>query len=182
MKPKPETGAEKPRKQKHDHLEALLKREGTYIGTGTNHENKEFRGDMRMRGVVNSKGVGLRYKCVGTDGVEFNKDTMLYNKDTILYSEELTVICYDSDNKLCLYTLNSNISNMAKFDLRRFRQVSPEHQIYIFGFGDAEDKNIFREEITIELFENGDIGYNYSWGEAGGIFLSRSTIRMKKIS
>lgn len=182
MKSRPETGStEKPKKQKHEHIDLLLKREGTYMGMGTNHEEKEFRGEMKIRTIVNNKGISIRYKCVGMEGVEFNKDTMLYNKDTVLYNEEYTIVCNDSDNELCLFTLNSNVNTMAKFELRRFRHVSASHQLYIFGFGDPEDKNHFREEITIELWEDGDISYNYSWGEAGGIFLSRSTIRMKKI-
>ncbi len=91
------------------------------------------------------------------------------------------MICNDSENKLTLWTLNNNIGTMARFDLRRFRQVSPKHCLFIFGFGDPDDNNVFREEITIELWDEGDLSYNYSWGEAGGHFLSRSTVKMKKI-
>jgi hypothetical protein len=163
-------------------LDILTKRDGYYMGTGVNHENKEFQGTLTLRSIVNKKGVSLKYKAIGIEGNEFNKDTTLYNHETILYNEEYTLICYDSENKLTLWTLNNNIGTMARFDLRRFRQVSTKHCLFIFGFGDPEDNNIFREEITIELWEDGDIGYNYSWGEAGGHFLSRSTIRMKKTS
>ncbi len=162
-------------------LDILTKRDGNYMGLGINHENKEFRGTLRLKSVVNNKGVSLRYKAVGIEGNEFNKDTTLYNHETILYNEEYTLICNDSENKLTLWTLNNNIGTMARFDLRRFRQVSPKHCLFIFGFGDPEDNNIFREEITIELWDEGDLSYNYSWGEAGGHFLSRSTVRMKKL-
>lgn len=173
--------AEKQKKPKHDPLDVLRKRAGIYMGHGENHEKKAFKGDMELRNIVNNKGISMKYKAVGVDGVEFNKETNLYNLDTILYNEEWTLICNDSDNKLCLWTLNNNMGTMVKFDLRRFRQVSGKHQIFIFGFGDADDNTVFREEITIELWEDGDISYNYSWGEAGGIFLARSTVRMKKI-
>jgi hypothetical protein len=172
---------DKAKKQKHDQLDILRKRAGIYMGHGINHENKKFKGDLELRNVVNNKGVSLKYKAVGTDGVEFNKETTLYNSETILYNEEWTLICSDSDNKLCLWTLNNNIGTMAKFDLRRYRHVSNKHQLFIFGYGEADDNAVFREEITIELWDNGDLSYNYSWGEAGGMFLSRSTIRMKKI-
>ncbi len=162
-------------------LEVLAKRDGHYLGKGVNHENKEFQGTLALRSIVNKKGVSLKYKAIGVEGNEFNKDTTLYNHETILYNEEYTLICNDSENKLTLWTLNNNIGTMARFDLRRYRQVSPKHSLFIFGFGDPEDNNVFREEITIELWDDGDLSYNYSWGEAGGHFLSRSTVRMKKI-
>lgn len=167
--------------KKSDLLTPLLNRTGNYFGKGINHENKEFQGTLELRSIVNNRGVSVKYKAVGTEGIEFNKDTTLFNEDTVLYNEEYTVICNNNKNELTLWTLNNNIGTMAQFDLRRYRQVSSKRSIYIFGFGDPEDNNVFREEITIELWENGDLSYNYTWGEAGGHFLSRSTIRMKKI-
>lgn len=163
-------------------LEVLTKRDGKYVGIGTNHDNKEFKASLEVKSVVNNKGVSLRYSAVGTEGTEFNNPKVLYNKDTVLFNEEYTIICYDNENKLTLWTLTNSIGTMARFDLRRFRQVSPKHCLFIFGFGDPEDNTIFREEITIELWEDGDLSYNYSWGEAGGLFLARSNVRMKKIN
>ncbi len=168
--------------KKEDLIKVLVKCQGTYLGRGTNHENKEFQGTLVLKPIVNNRGVSMKYKAVGVDGDEFNKETTLYNKDTVLYNEEYTIVCYDSQNELSLWTLNNNIGTMARFDLRRYRQISGKRSLFIFGFGDPEDNNVFREEISIESWENGDLSYNYSWGEAGGLFLSRSTIRMKKIS
>jgi hypothetical protein len=163
-------------------LEHLVKFDGNYMGIGKNHEEKEFKATLEMRSVVSRKGVMMIYRAIGVDGTEFNKDITLYNRDTILFNEEATLICYDPENKLTLWTLNSNIGTMARFDLRRYRQVSSKHSLFIFGFGDPDDNNVFREEITIELWENGDLSYNYSWGEAGGHFLARSNVRMKRTS
>lgn len=162
-------------------LEHLVKHDGRYEGIGSNHEDKEFKGMLEVRSVVNNKGVTFRYKAIGLAGTEFNDPKALYNEDTVLYNEEYTIICNDNENKIALWTLNNNIGTLVRFDLRRFRQVSPKHAIFIFGYGDPEDNNIFREEITIELWENKDLSYNYSWGEAGGLFLARFSVRMKKI-
>lgn len=170
-----------PKSKKLNLLELLTKREGKYVGIGVNHEKKDFKGILEVKSVVNHKGVSFRYKAIGMAGTEFNKDTVLYNEETVLYNEEYTIICYDNENKLALWTLNNNIGTMVRFDLRRYRQVSPKHILFIFGYGDPDDNNIFREEITIELWDNDDLSYNYSWGEAGGHFLSRSSVRMKKI-
>lgn len=167
---------------KKDLIKVLINCEGTYLGSGTNHENKEFQGTLVLKPIVNNRGVSLKYKAVGMHGNEFNKETTLYNKDTVLYNEEYTIICYDSQNELSLWTLNNNVGTMERFDLRRFRRISGNRSLFIFGFGDPDDNSVFREEISIESWENGDMSYNYSWGEAGGHFLSRSTIRMKKIN
>lgn len=166
--------------KKTDPLALLVKREGNYLGEGVNHEKKKFRGRLDLLSVVDKKGVFINFSAVGIEGNELNSETSLYNSETVLYNEEASIICHDNKNNLTLWTLNSNIGTMARFDLRRFRQVSNKHSLMIFGYGDPEDKNVFREEITIELWDNNDLSYNYSWGEAGGLFLSRSTIRMNK--
>ena len=167
--------------KKHlDLLEVLMKRSGHYMGIGVNHEHKEFKGDFEIIPVVNKRGIHIKYKAVGTSGVEFNKHESLYNIDTILFNEEHTVIAYDNNNRLSLWTLNNNITTFIKFDLRRYKQVTPKRHLFIFGFGNPDNNNIYREEITIELWDNGDLSYNYAWGEPEGHFVSRSTIRMKK--
>ncbi len=178
MTPKDSKGTVK----KVDYIEILRKRAGNYMGQGVNHEHKKFKGNLELRSIVNDKGLSIKYKAIGIEGIEFNNETTLYNEDTILYNEEHSVICSDSNNQLSLWTLNNNIGTMVKFELRRFRQVSSKRSLFIFGYGDPEDNTVFREEISLELWENGDLSYNYSWGENGGHFLSRSTIRMKKTS
>lgn len=158
----------------------LAERSGSYTGTGKNQDNKEFSGTLELKTVANEKGISLKFSAIGTEGNEFNKNTNLYSKDTILFSEEWAIICYDSKNELALWSLNSSIGTMAKFHLRRFRQISGTRSLFIFGYGSPESNTIYREEISIELLENGELSYNYSWGESGGHFLSRLTVTMKK--
>ena len=169
--------------KKHPHLiDVLQKWTGHYKGIGLNHENKEFKGDLELSSIVNHRGLLIKYKSVGTSGIEFNKPESLYNIDTMLYNEEHTIIALDNINNLSLWTLNSSYNTFIKFDLRRYKQIIPKRHLFIFGFGNPKDFKIYREEITIELWENGDLGYNYAWGESEGHFVSRSTIRMKKTS
>ena len=99
-----------PKSKKINLLELLTKREGKYVGIGINHEKKEFKGLLEVKSVVNHKGVSFRYKAIGMEGTEFNKDTVLYNEETVLYNEEYTIICNDSENKLALWTLASRRS------------------------------------------------------------------------
>ncbi|MCX7877053.1 MAG: hypothetical protein N2510_00260 [Ignavibacteria bacterium] len=170
------------KKKKDDLIQILTERAGNYMGKGVNHENKEFKGNLELKPIIDNKGILLKYLAVGTEGTEFKKDSTLYNVETVLYNEEVTLICRDNNNEICLWTLNNNIGTLQKFELRRFRHVSKNRMIIIFGYGDKEDNQIFREEITVELWENGDLSYNYSWGESGGHYISRSTVRMKKTS
>ena len=135
----------------------LAERSVSYTGTGKNHDNKEFCGTLELGTIANNKGVSLEFRAVGTEGNEFNKDTNLYSRDTVLFSEESSIICYDSKNELALWSLNSNIGTMAKFHLRRFRQISGTRSLFIFGYGSPENNTIYREEISIELWENGEL-------------------------
>lgn len=161
-------------------LDILAKRTGHYMGIGINHENKEFKGDLELISIVNHKGLLIKYKAIGTSGIEFNRYESLYNLDTILYNEEHTIIAYDSANKLSLWTLSSNINTFVKFNLKRYKQIAPKRHLFIFGFGSQSDFKIYTEEIAMELWENGDISYNYTWGNPEGHFISRLTARMKK--
>lgn len=170
------------RKKRTDLIELLSERAGNYMGMGVNHEDKMFKGNLEIKPVIDSKGILLKYLAVGTEGTEFKKASTLYNVETVLYYEEVSLICRDNNNEICLWTLNNNVGTMQRFELRRFRNISRDRMVVIFGYGEKEDNEIFREEITIEFWENGDLSYNYSWGESGGHYISRFTIRMKKTS
>lgn len=172
---------DKKKKQKNIPLEPLTQRTGYYAGMGTNHENKEFRGELDLKSIINDRGVLIQYRAVGVQGVDFNNPENLYSRETVFFTEEATMICHDKNNHLALWTLNNSIGTMAKFDIRRYKEFSGKRHLYIFGFGDPEDNTVFREEISIELHEDGDISYNYSWGEPKGLFLSRTSIKMKKV-
>ncbi len=168
-------------KNKEEPLQILIKNAGFYTGFGVNHEDKQFKGLLEITPVINNKGVVIKYRAVGTTGDEFEKSVNLYSRDTILFSEEHSLIAHDNHNKLCLWTLNNNVPTVCVFKLRRFRRIPNDKTIFIFGFGDKDDDKIFREEIIIEIWDAGSIAYNYFWGEAGGHFLSRSQIIMRKL-
>jgi len=162
-------------------LEILLSCKGIYTGLGVNHEDVQFRGLLEIIPVVNDKGVNIKYRAVGIHGNEFDDLDNLFSSETVLFNEEHTLIAYNNHNKLCLWTLNYNVPTVCVFKLRRFRRIPGNKTIFIFGFGERSDEKIFREEISIEIWDAGNIAYNYYWGEAGGHFLSRSTVIMRKL-
>ena len=73
-----------------------------------------------------------------------------------------------------MWNLNNNSPGMAELELR-----TTDDGI-VFGIGDGNDGNTFREEIKIEL-DNDRIGYHYSWGMPGGEFAYRSGLKMNRV-
>ena len=164
-----------------DLLDIFIDRDGTYMGFGSDLDERRFRGDLEVKHIAGGKGIALKFTAVGMSGTEFNTHTTLFNEDTVLFNEEYATLAYDTENRLCLWVISSNIPTMVKFSLRRYREVSQDQHIFIFGFGDPDDGSVFREEITIEVSGDNEFAYNYSWGQSDGMFLARWSAIMKKI-
>jgi len=136
---------------------------GQYGGEGINHEDQTFTGEFVLSKSINS--FSISFKATGAKGE--------------LYHEERTTIALSTNEKPGLWSVNTNNPVMLQHDFRR--EVSePGVKKIIFGFGDTETLSSFREEITLEMYENGDLGYRYSWGMPGGEFRDRSGLRMVK--
>lgn len=148
-------------------LSLLGLKAGRYSGSGLNDGHQKFTGELHLTPVVNNYGVHIAYRAKGKDGT--------------IYSEEHTLISLNNENRLCLWTLNSNFHTTIAFDFKSHKRIPGVKDIIIFGYGNAEDNNLFREEIDIELFDNGELGYNYYWGMPDGEFVKRSSIKMRKV-
>lgn len=166
--------------KENDVLSLLIKFEGSYRGFGINNENKKFRGKLTIKPIVGNKGVYIHYTAIGTEAVNLNKPTNLYTKETAVYNEEHITIARDHENNLKMWSLNSNLGTMIIFDFRGMKYIAKQKHVLIFGYGTIEDNTMFREEITIELWDSGEIGYNYSWAEPRGLLLSRASVTLKK--
>jgi len=148
-------------------LSLLGLKAGEYSGEGLNDGHQKFTGKLVLMPVVNNYGVYVAYKATGKDGT--------------VYSEEHTLISLTNENKLCLWTLNSNFHTTITFDFKSHKRIPGVKDIIIFGYGNPDDNTIFREEIAIELFDDGNLSYNYYWGMPDGVFVKHSSITMKKI-
>ncbi len=146
-------------------LSLLGLKAGKYSGEGLNDGHQKFTGELILMPVVNNYGVHIAYKATGMNS-------------TVL-SEEYTLISLSNENKLCLWTLNSNFHTTITFDFKSHKRILREKDIIIFGFGNPDDNTIFREEISIELFDNGELSYNYYWGMPDGVFMKHSSVTMK---
>lgn len=150
-----------------DHLKMLNAASGTYLGNGLNHEDQAFTGTLNLRGLLDGRGTSIQFTAIGSDGK--------------LYHQEASTIAPTISENLALWNFNSNSPGLICHELRDTKPKSGALSSYTFSYNQASDINLFREEITLDIWENKDISYSYSWGMPGGDFKERSSARMSKI-
>jgi hypothetical protein len=50
----------------------------------------------------------------------------------------------------------------------------------VFGWGDSSDPATFREQITVRIYADGDLGLAWAWGVPGDEFAPRSEVRLTR--
>jgi len=154
-----------PAKKMINVLELLSDRTGKYSGEGIYDFEDKFKGYLELKSIIDNYGIQIKYKMIG-DGNE-------------KYHEENTLIALNGDNIVTLWTLNSDFHTNISFEIKDHKRAADKETI-IFGFSEAGHDDNFREEIIIDLYDNGEVGYNYFWGLPNGEFLSRSNCILKK--
>ncbi len=138
---------------------------GNYTGKGINHEKQEFQGTMVLDAIVGEKGILLSFIAKGEDGTIFH--------------EEKSTVCHSLESEtLTMWNLNSNMPGLVPHKLKEINERDWGLEL-VFGYNDRNDDKSFREEVKMELYSNGDVGYHYSWGMPGGDFAERSGVIMK---
>lgn len=143
-------------------LEELARRSGAYRGEGHNQDHEAFVGRLEVEPVVGARGIRVEFDAHGLDGTLFHR--------------EHTWIAPTPDGDLCLWTLNSNMPGVLCHRLRRDGGLDP--RVVTFGIGEVGDRAVYREEISIEIWNDGSLGYRYAWGLPSGKFEDRSSVRM----
>lgn len=143
----------------------LGKCSGYYEGQGINHEGEVFTGKLQIRSLLENRGFSLRFSAVGKDGT--------------IYHQEESTIAPSIGEKLTLWNLNTNTPGLVPHELRPENTKVGSIRTFTFGFNDPSDAKAFREEIALDVHDNGDLSYTYSWGLPNGEFKERSGVRMK---
>ena len=146
-------------------IEKLKSMKKKFIGEGINHEDQPFKASFEIYDKSEINGLSFVFEAKGNDGQPFHLESSLVGKNM--------------RGETCLWVLSSNHPGVFERPLRSEIKTSQGHQ-FIFGFGNKEDRNSFREEIHIELNEN-TIRYVYFWGMPGGDFAERSGCQMQAI-
>ena len=147
-------------------LQQLNQMVGSYAGEGINHEGQPFIGHFELVSLFNGRGFQVKFSATGKDG-------------TVYHNEEST-IAPSIQEILTLWNFNTNTPGLVPHELRRTNAKPGTLASLVFGFGTPDDKDGFREEVTLDIWDRTNLSYTYSWGLPGGEFLERSGVRMSK--
>ncbi len=148
-------------------LKQILAATGVYTGEGINHQNQKFQAEFSIEPVLAGRAARIHYRAKGFDGS--------------LYHEEVSTIAPTWDEKLILNNLNTNMPGTTAHVFTRRQAELGAKEGFVFNFNDPTDVRVFREEICLSLYANGDLGYRYSWGMPGSDFGFRSSVRLKRV-
>lgn len=151
-----------------DLFEALAEHTGQFNGQGTNHEDEDFEGRLSLAPLPGDRGVELRFTAAGDDGVVFH--------------EERAWIARDIEGKTRLWAVSDDTPGVVDHTLQY--ETEPEGAIaaYVFGHGDMDQGEAFRQELTLTLYEDGALGYAFAWGMPGEEVRPRSRVRLEPIT
>ena len=150
-------------------IEQLLARVGRYGGHGIDHDDQPFHGELELAPILGGRGLTLTYRAVGIDGT--------------VYHDERGWIAPDDAGRACFWSLSTSSVGVTCHQRRRPAPPAGEQATQatlIFGSGDPRDTSAMRIELAFDLWPEGDVGYRFSWGEPGGAFLPRSSVRMSR--
>ena len=145
-------------------IQIFSKYQGTFEGTGNNHEGQTFRGTFVAKSLFKDKGVAIQFTATGADGT--------------IYHEEQSVLSLTSHEAPALWVLSNNHPANTEHTFCETPTTPGAEMTFAFKYGDLEDPRQFREIITLDFWANGDLSYRYSWGLPGSDLKERSSVRM----
>lgn len=147
-------------------FEILSKTCGSYVGEGINHEGQAFTGRFLLKPILDGRGFAIEFSATRKDGT--------------VYHKEESRIAPSLGEKLTLWNFNTNTPGLVPHELRSLKPKSESIASFVFGFNQPTDSKSFREEVALDIWNNGEVSYTYSWGLPGGEFKERSGVRMRK--
>lgn len=140
----------------------LFSLRGRFAGRGMNHEGQSFTGVFEVK--PEGHRLSLSFTATGDDGTSFHTESSLIGRSL--------------SGPPALWVLSSNHPGVFERPLKRSSSADGR-SVYVFGFGEVEDRATFREEILLEI-DPASVRYVYSWGLPGGDFAERSGCRMQR--
>jgi hypothetical protein len=146
--------------------ELLVKATGSYAGSGINHEGENYSGFCILNSVMPKKLISVRSEAKGQKGEVFH--------------EEVSWIGRDLAGTLTLFVTSNNHPGITPHVFNRLEESQEGLKRIIFRFGNLDDVNSFREEVTFAIAADGSLQHQYAWGMPGGEFRPRSGSKMQK--
>jgi hypothetical protein len=145
-------------------LQVILSAAGSYGGEGVNHSAEHFTGQLELRVLEGGHAALLHYVATRVDGKHLHAETAL--------------IGLDGEGRLGLIPAMEELPSLLP---HRLLEVDTEEDGTLrltFSSGRRDDRNVFREEIGMEIDRIGRLlVYRHSWGLPGSEFGERSWCR-----
>ena len=129
-----------------------------------NEENEAFVGKLKVGVLEDGRAVMLSYTATLATG-------------KIVHTES-TLLAMGPNRKLCLWPVMSELPVVVPHEEISARTEPPNAVASVFGTGPRDDSSGFREEITVQLNNDGTLLYAHAWGLPGGAFEARSSCCM----
>jgi hypothetical protein len=143
-----------------DLIRALASGPKSFKGEGINHEGERFIGHLQVQPLVEGSAVLLSYIAKLPDGS--------------VVHEEASLVGRQQDGTLCLWPVMSELPAVCPHQ-QRSESSGEQTETVVFAFGDRDDRDAFREEISISVSQKGTLTYAHAWGLPGGEFADRSS-------
>ena len=143
-------------------VKRLMSLDQVFRGEGFNHEQERFAAQLRIEPIVDGRALLLRFQAMLLDGS--------------IAHEECTLLGAGPDGNLCLWPVMSELPTVLPHMHQPTAAVGGGR--FTFASGLRGDLSCFREEITIELGEDGSLTYSHAWGMPGEAIAPRSSVCM----
>lgn len=147
-------------------LQALCAGAPLYRGTGVNHAQEPFHGELRVEALVGGMAVLLRDRAVLADGTVVHEACLLLGPGP--------------DGRPWLWPVMAELDHVLPHAAIAVVDASPAGgPRVVFASGPRDDTAVFREEITLAFEADGTLTLDHAWGLPGEPFGPRSTCRLR---
>jgi hypothetical protein len=143
-----------------DLIRALVSGPEFFTGEGINHEGERFIGQLQVQPLVEGTAVLLSYIAKLPDGS--------------VVHEEASLVGRQQDGTLCLWPVMSELPAVCPHK-QKSQSSGEQTETVVFAFGERDERDSFREEISISVSQTGTLTYAHAWGLPGGEFADRSS-------
>lgn len=146
----------------------LLTQQGSYAGTGVNHEGQSFMGQLNLESLLPEKLMLLKSSAIGANGEVFH--------------QEVSTLGRDQEGALTLFVNSNNHPGVTPHVFDRLEESTDGDKKIVFRFGLPHEVETFREEVALIVHTDQSLSHHYSWGLPGGEFAARSGSRMQSLN
>jgi len=130
-------------------LARLLANEGSWHGSGQDHDGDPFTGHLLVTPVASGRGATLHYTATDSHGAVIHEEIILVGPHPM--------------GRIGLWSLGSEIDSVLEHRLRR----TDGEGMWVFAFGVKGDLEAYRQEITLSFNRDGALEIKHAWGLPG---------------